>query len=105
MPAESAAIELRRVAGKWADRRRAYRVIVDGGEVGRLGNGESASFEVAPGSHELHLKIDWCRSERLALDLAPGETAVIECEARNPWQALYWVSFGCRRYVKLTRLS
>jgi hypothetical protein len=61
---------------------------------------------VAPGPHEVFLKIDWCRSERVDVDLAPDETARFRCGAQaNFLTGLYWSTFGRRRYIRLTRLT
>jgi len=61
----SASITLSRGTG-YADRLRSYRVMLDGKEIGRIGNGETKSFPVGPGQHELVVKIDWCSSTTLA---------------------------------------
>lgn len=96
---QMATIRVERERSGWTDRARAYRVFVDGVEVGRLANGESGDYPADPGRHELFLKIDWCRSEKLTLDLAQGEMATVRARARSPWGALYWISFGRHRYV------
>ena len=104
-PGESgeATIEVRRAANKWSDRRRAYKVMIDGSEVGKVDNGESEGYRVAPGVHEVYLKIDWCRSEKLPLDVGPGETKTIEANGRNPFAILYWITIGRSRYIAVTQ--
>jgi hypothetical protein len=54
---------------------RRYDVLLDGREVGALKPGESVTVEVAPGSHTLALKIDWCGS-RPATFVVAGDEAV-----------------------------
>ncbi|MEN6622748.1 MAG: zinc-ribbon domain-containing protein [Smithella sp.] len=36
-----------------------FRVFVDGAEIGRLKNGEKKRFQLAPGLHELYIKVNW----------------------------------------------
>ena|ERR1700755_2176777 len=102
-PATAASIEIHRASNRWTDRRRAYRVLVDGRDLGAVRRGETARFELPAGAHEVFLKIDWCRSQKLAVDLEPGRSLRLECSARNPFAALYWISFGRNRYIQLAR--
>jgi len=59
----------------YADRLRDYRVLLDGAEIGRIGNGGQKSFEIGPGHHQLMIKVDWGRSNIIVFDLADGESA------------------------------
>lgn len=105
MAVEMASLEVRRAPGGVTDHLRGYEVVVDGVTIGRLHPGESDVFELAPGPHELFMKIDWARSEKVDLELAAGKTATFRCEPRaNVLTALYWASIGCRRYIRLVRV-
>jgi hypothetical protein len=53
-------IHIERETRAYPDRLRAYRVILDDREVGRLRRGESLTVAAEPGTHKLHLAIDWC---------------------------------------------
>lgn len=105
MTGESSSIKVRRASNSWTDRLRAYEIVIDGCVAGRIHRGESHDFEVAAGPHEIFLKIDWCRSEMLALDLAAGQQAVIECSARTLLTGFYWVTFGRSRYIKVAHVA
>src|SRR4051794_10308248 len=101
MPAR---IEISRKAGGYTDRARAYKVMVDGAEVGSLKQGESQSVEVAPGAHEVHIAIDWARSPSVELQLAEGESASLACRPNaNPFTVLWFTTFARKRYVALER--
>lgn len=100
MSTQPAHIEIDRFHGKWADRARAYRVVIDEYAVGKIDNGTTERFEVSPGAHVVYLKLDWCRSQKIGVEVGPGETARFSARARNPWGAIYWVSFGFRNYMK-----
>ena len=54
----SSTISVSRDSG-YADRVRDYRVMLDGAEIGRIGNGGEKSFEIAPGHHQLVIKVDY----------------------------------------------
>jgi hypothetical protein len=58
-----ATIEVSREEKKATDRLRGYKVVIDGAAMGRIRNGETVSFEVSPGSHEVQMRMDWKRSE------------------------------------------
>ena len=93
------------------DRLRAYKVVLDGAEVGELRRGESISVRAAPGSHRLRLRIDWTGSEEVAFDLGPDQIVDFACQprpqglsvadllTRQPWIDLGWASdLDARRY-------
>jgi len=62
--------------GGFADRVRKYKVIVKGIEIGQIENGETKEFKVEPGKHEVYLKIDWCRSNKVQIEVK--EEQVVE---------------------------
>jgi hypothetical protein len=95
-----AEIELKREMG-WVDRLRAYHVILDGSPIGEVRAGEAKHFEIEPGRHELELKIDWCRSRTVVLDLGAGSASVVRCRSRGPLTVLYGITFGRRDYIRL----
>jgi hypothetical protein len=89
----------------YADRRRDYRVVLDGAEIGRIGDGGQTSFDITSGRHQLMLKIDWCRSNIVVFDLAEGQSAEFKCgSSLRGWRQallLYYAIFGFRNYLWL----
>jgi len=101
-----ASVEVQREFGGITDHLRSYKVVLDGEAVGRLRPGESCTFDVAPGPHELFLKIDWGRSEKIDVDVTAGQTARFCCVPRgNALTSLYWATFGSRHYIALTEIT
>ena len=98
---EAASIQIDRDANFWMDRGRAYHVLIDGQDVGAIRRGESKSFDVLEGRHEVFLKIDWVRSKSIVLNLDQGEKATLVCRARNPFLVWFWITLGCRRNPRL----
>ena len=102
----TALVEVQRELSGLRDHLRSYQVVIDEEVVGLLSAGESLIFEVGPGSHELFLKIDWCRSEKLNIALEAGQTVAFRCAPNgNPLTEFYWISFGRHRYLKLSRVG
>ena len=100
-----ASIEVQRELGGLTDHLRSYKVVLDGEIVGHLRPGESSAFDVAPGPHELFLKIDWGRSEKVNVDLTAGQTARFCCTPRgNVFTSIYWATLGSRRSIALTQI-
>lgn len=94
-------LELQR-ASTYTDRVRAYRVLVDGEEVGRIKNATTETFPIAPGPHEVQLKIDWAYSPPLAIDASPGGTVRLQCRPRaNPLTGLYYTILARKKYLRL----
>lgn len=56
---------------------RAYRVYIDGQEVGKIGRGKEAEFTLSAGEHKIQLKIDWCGSPTLTVNLVEGQEKVL----------------------------
>jgi len=86
----------------YADRLRAYEVILDGTRVGRVKRGETLLFDTTAGAHELYLKIDWCRSKTVMLDLKDGEELCLRCW---PASKAFWITVGRSRYIGVETVS
>jgi hypothetical protein len=61
-------IRIKRDSG-YADRLRAYKVVLDGTIVGDIRNGQQLELKVAPGKHRLQLKIDWGSSNMVDFEI------------------------------------
>ena len=59
---------------------RAYKVLLNGKEVGRVRNGKEIELEVPSGNHHLQLKIDWCFSNPIQFE---ANDKLIEFECGN----------------------
>lgn len=95
----------------WADRARTYKVMLDGREVGRIGNKQTLELDVAPGPHELYLAIDWCRSPSVAFEAPEGDAQPIafRCTpAMAGWRqalAILYITVWRGRYIRLERVD
>ena len=86
----------------YADRIRKYRVLVDGTEVGQVGDGESLTHEVQPGSHTVQAKIDWCGSRVLDIEVPESGSSVNLRSASRGWlvfAVIFFVVFYWNGYV------
>lgn len=63
-----------------------FKVLVDEVEVGRVGNGETARFPIAPGRHAIRLALQLYSSKPCIVDAQPGETVRFVCGQKG------WVS-------------
>jgi hypothetical protein len=95
----TAQITLKRLRRPIGDVLRSYKVVIDGTEVGDIRRGETKTFDVAPGQHEIHLEIDWATSRRLGLKLSEGDLASLTCSARAPNSG--WTALASKNYIKL----
>lgn len=100
---KEARIEIER-ARTLIDAARRYRVLLDGTECASLTTGETATFDVEPGTHTVQIAIDWGRSPTMTVDVPAGETERLVCRPRrNLLTSLYYATFGRDRYVALSR--
>ena len=78
-----ATLALRRLKGGGRDLARAYRILVDDQEVGRLKRGESARFPLSAGRHDVQVAVDWKRSARFEVSGDGGGTVSFRCRPRR----------------------
>ena len=71
-------IKIKRDLG-YADRLRAYKVVLDGNVVGEVKNGKKIEVNASEGRHELFLKMDWCRSNAVEFESNGSSDIEFEC--------------------------
>jgi hypothetical protein len=101
-------LQLKRLPSRWQDRVRAYKVLVDGAEIGRLANGATGSYRVAPGEHRLRLKIDWAGSQEEHFSVGADEVVKFECRAQFgsiPFVGLIVLLVRPQKWVLLQRVE
>ena len=90
----AASVEIFRQSGYRRDGARAYRVRIDGQEVGRIRPGQRVEFPLQSESHTVELRIDWCRSPIKTVSISDGDTVKLVCHPAGgawagPWHALF----------------
>ena len=53
----------------WTDKRRNYKVVLDDTVIANIADGQSVELDVPPGKHRLMMKIDWCTSNTIELEI------------------------------------
>jgi hypothetical protein len=101
-----ATLVLQRAKGGWRDFARAYIVVLDGTEAGKIKRGERVEIPVSPGDHEVFLRIDWARSPALNITAGAGEVVELACRPGGsslPSSTLKGMADGT--YITLTRVG
>lgn len=92
----------------YADALRAYDIELDGTVIGRINQGEVLRFPLSAGSHRLRVKIDWCSSETLDLQVGTDETvsvlAASNLRGAMVFLAIWYVLFARDQYLHLSRV-
>lgn len=98
----SATIVIRRDHIRWRDKLRAYKILVDGRPVGSVRRGGTREITVPPGPHTVQLRIDWCTSPAVDVNVDTGRRAVLECGpgGKAP-DMLAAITAGRDRYIRL----
>ena len=90
----------------YADRIRAYKIVLDGNVIGEIRNGEQLELDLPPGKHQLHLKIDWCRSNVVDFE-TNGNTVEFECGSNlrgsKIFLSIVYVTFLRNKYIWLKK--
>jgi hypothetical protein len=95
-------IILKRTSG-YADKLRAYKVLLDGSEIGSIGDGEIKDFQVLPGKHILQLAIDWCNSNPIQFEIT-DKAITFECGSKKAFKAAFSTFFKTQEYMWLRML-
>lgn len=61
-------IRIKRDQG-YVDRFRDYKVVLDGSVIGTIKNGQEREFHLSPGKYAIYIKIDWCRSNTVEIEI------------------------------------
>ena len=84
----------------YVDKVRAYKIMLDGQEIGRIKEGSEESLTIPAGSHELQLKIDFAMSQVTRFDAADGQVIKFTCKPKaNAITALYYATVGRKNYI------
>lgn len=91
---------------------RNFEVIIDDFHMGKIEDGGKLRIEVTPGEHEVYLKIDWCRSNKLRISLNENEHIVFNCGCPiRGWNLLnlfimpYYIFFNKNKYLYINRID
>ena len=92
----------------YADRLRAYRVVLDGERIGEVRNGGTKEFSIESGKHALSLRIDWCGSATVEFVATPEEKPAFQVKSSlrgKLFLSLWYVLFARNSYLVLERTS
>lgn len=88
----------------WRDVARAYRVLVDGAECGTVAHRGELRIPITPGHHRVQVKIDWCASAPLDVDVAAGVEQVLDCGPNgNPLLVILYITVWKSKYLWLRK--
>ena len=99
-------LKIRRYSA-WQDKIRKYKIVLDGNTLGKISDGETLEFQISNGKHELILKIDWCRSQKLTFDKKDDD---VEFECGSNLQGLkiflgiLYVTLKYNEYISLKQI-
>ncbi|MCK8826767.1 hypothetical protein MWH25_03280 [Natroniella acetigena] len=74
---------------------RNYEIYLDGEQEGKIADGEEEIIEITPGKHEIYVKIDWCKSKKITLNLEKDEEVKLLCGSKlvgwKQWLTLFYL--------------
>jgi hypothetical protein len=89
----------------YADRLRAYTVLMDGEAVGQVLDGATCTVIAPEGKHVVKLTIDWCESNPLTVEAISGspQRLTVSSNLHGPRRvlALWYVAFARKSYLSL----
>jgi hypothetical protein len=88
----------------WADKLRKYQILLDGAEIGTLGEGDRLVHQVGGDRHVIEARIDWCGSQPLSFEANTDDVVVAVKSALRGWKmffVLYYIFFNRQGYLTL----
>lgn len=73
---------------------RAYQIILDDENVGKIYYKGTQEIELAPGKHKLKLKLDWCYSETFHFEVQEGGVKHLEVCLNPLYDKIYFIAFS-----------
>jgi len=74
----------------------------------KISDGAEKTIEVSPGKHTVLAKIDWCKSQKMTLNLEPGEKKKLVCGSKlvgwKKWLTLFYL-FSKNQFIFLEPYS
>ncbi len=65
---------------EWANKGRTISIYMDGKKLGKIEDRQVIAFEIPDGEHELMMKMDWCASNKLNLNLKKEDIEYLKVE-------------------------
>ena len=90
---------------EFANKIRSIELILNDKKIGEINDGESNEFEIEPGIFNLKAKIDWCYSNTNSFTIKEGDVVRFNLSGRNPFLAMFYITFGKNNYLKLTPIN
>ncbi len=88
---------------QWINRARSINIYDNNQLIGSVKNGKTEEFVIAPGSHELIAKIDWCKTTPLKLTINPGEWITLQLgsdiKGIKLLALLYYITLNTNNYI------
>jgi hypothetical protein len=75
-------------------------VYIDGEQRDSITAGSEVHIRIVPGKHACQLRIDWCSSPILEIDVAENERKIVDCGSNaNPFSSIIFLTFLRKRYI------
>jgi hypothetical protein len=85
-----ATITLQR-SSDYNNRLRDYKIFIDGEHAGNISNGDTKSFTVPAGKHDICAKIDWCSSQEINFNVSDNETVYFTVGGYRGARMITWI--------------
>lgn len=92
---------------QFANKLRSISIFINKKEVDSLAEGETKNFELDAGINEIYVKIDWCKTKPLKIDIRKNETQefILGSNAAG-WKILfsiYYIAYKTENYLYLKK--
>lgn len=87
------AIKVKR-SSEYINALRTFEVLIDGVLVGTIRNGETKEFPVSVGRHSVRVRVDWCSSQEVFVDVDEGQAVDLKVDGFRYSQVVIPIGLG-----------
>lgn len=88
---------------------RSLPIYLDGKKIGMIKENQTLEIPVLPGNHEIFVKMDWSRSNKIVFNIAEGEQTHFKCtRSIQGWQLgflIFYMLFFWNRIIQINQLD
>lgn len=99
-------IKIKRHSG-YVNKLASYKVICDKKIIGEIKDNQETTFEIPNGTHQIYLKINWCRSNKIVFNTNDNDI-YFECGSLTGFKiflAIFYMTFFYDKYLWLKEIK
>lgn len=79
---------------------RKFKILIDSEVVGRISAGETKHIKLPPGSHQIAVQVDWCKTRPVSVLIDDSQNSAVVCGSTyNDWKCMLMFVLNPKEYL------